>query len=323
MYKNFTCDHYGKTYYNSEEFHIEDVVFKISTLEHIIDFCRQKNIKNIFCIHVFPEWFRKKYSDINFFFNEPPKNTDRSMRGWKDLKQFNMHRDINIKNFLCSFNGSQEVGRQFFVSMLKKQNLFNVNYCTKNFEFTEQTIDGNIEELSNNPVLHHKFIKIEDDSDNFYQTKYTIDYEKFDHLHNINCLQEKITESFLNLVCESFATGELVAITEKCLFSVVCRGLFLCYAPQNWHNVFEKYYGFRNYTNLFNYHFDTIENPVERLVELVSMIQKFSSLSVRELSDLYELETPTIEYNYDHFFSGKYLDCINEYEDTFNTEKQL
>ena len=317
MFKNFTCDHYGPTYYNSEEFYIEDIVFKTSILEHIINFCRGKNIKNIFSMHVFPEWFRKKYSDINFFFKDTPGG---SAEGWENLKQFNMHRDINIKNFLCSFNGSQEVGRQFFVSMLKKHNLFNVNYCTKNFEFTKQTIDGNIEKFSNHPALHHKLIKIEDDSDNFYQTKYTIDYTQFDHLHNINCLQEKITDSFLNLVCESFATGELVAISEKCLYSVVCRGLFLCYAPQNWHNVFEKYYGFRNYTNLFNYHFDTIENPVERLVELVSMIQKFSLLSAKDLTDLYELETSTIEYNYDHFFSGKYLDCIKQYEDNYNTK---
>jgi hypothetical protein len=103
------------------------------------------------------------------------------------------------------------------------------------------------------------------------------------------------------------ATSYYPLISEKCFYSIVTRGLFLSYAQPNWHAHLENYYGFRLYKNLFDYRFDTIKNPVERLIELLSMISKFQKLSVTDWQDLYELEKENIEYNYDHYFSGKYL----------------
>ena len=72
-------------------------------------------------------------------------------------------------------------------------------------------------------------------------------------------------------------------------------------------------YGFKKYTRLFNYNFDTIVNPVERLLELVTMLNKFSKLSSEALRDLYELELETIEYNYNHYFSQDYLTCLEKF----------
>jgi hypothetical protein len=103
-------------------------------------------------------------------------------------------------------------------------------------------------------------------------------------------------------------------VTEKFLYSVVTRGLFLSYAQPGWHAHLEKYYGFKPYTKLFDYRFDTIENPVERLVELMTMISKFSVLSSDDWKDLYLLEQDSIEYNYNHYFSGDYLNCLKQYE---------
>ena len=63
---------------------------------------------------------------------------------------------------------------------------------------------------------------------------------------------------------------------------------------------------------MFDYRFDAIQNPVERLVELMTMISKFSVLSSDDWKDLYLLEQDTIEYNYDHYFSKDYLVALND-----------
>ena len=112
------------------------------------------------------------------------------------------------------------------------------------------------------------------------------------------------------------ATSYVPFVTEKFLYSIVTRGLFLAYAQPGWHDHLEKYYGFKKYTKLFDYRFDTIENPVERLVEMITMISKFSKLSPGDWHDLYQLEQNTIEYNYDHYFSKGYLSCLQQHNHT-------
>jgi hypothetical protein len=116
----------------------------------------------------------------------------------------------------------------------------------------------------------------------------------------------------LQIVSETIATSYVPFITEKFLYSIVTRGLFLSYAQPNWHAYIEKYYGFKLYTRLFNYQFDSIQNPVERLVELTTMVSKFNKLSPAEWHDLYLLEQDAIEYNYEHYFSQNYLKCLKE-----------
>ena len=86
----------------------------------------------------------------------------------------------------------------------------------------------------------------------------------------------------------------------------------MCYGQPGWHDHLEKYYGFKKYTRLFDYSFDSIQNPVERLVELMCMISKFSNLTAQDWHDLYLIEQETIEYNYNHYFSGDYLQCLEQ-----------
>jgi len=43
------------------------------------------------------------------------------------------------------------------------------------------------------------------------------------------------------------------------------------------------------------------------------MISKFKSLSSDDWRDLYLIELDTIEYNYDHYFSGNYLKFLEKY----------
>jgi len=279
-----------------------DCNYVSSVLNDIVTYANELKIKNIVTAYMFDDKIKKQYPDITFSF-------DQSLiggKGWEKLTEYNIHPEINFKNFVCSFNGSPHVGRKLLVSIIKKLDWFDPNYCSKNFQFDSNIIDGHLSDflLSDRHKFYNKFFLT---SDEFCQQKYSFGHVRYDHGKNIYNLENKLTESFLHIVSETMATSYYPFVTEKSLYSIVTRGLFLVYAQPGWHDHVERYYGFKRYTKLFDYHFDSIQNPVERLVELMTMISKFSVLSSADWTDLYLLEQDAIEYNYYHYFSGNYL----------------
>lgn len=226
------------------------------------------------------------------------------------LKNYNIHPDIKFNNFLCSFNGSPHVSRKLLAAAIHRFGWFDSNYCSKNFLHSTDVLDGHIQDLTEHQQTLYKKFFISSLSEDFFQTVYSFGHVRYDHAANIYNLEHMLTKSFLHVVSESMATSYYPTVTEKFLYSVVTRGLFLSYAPPGWHSLLEKYYGFRLYTNLFDYQFDQIQNPVTRLIGLMSMISKFSMLTVNDWHDLYEVEKDSIEYNYDHYFSGAYLKTL-------------
>lgn len=228
--------------------------------------------------------------------------------------QYTQHPEVNYKNFICSFNGTEHVSRKLLVAILEKFNYFSIEHCSKNIAFSVNTLDGHIQDLVGDQHSFYRKFFISDHSEKFFQSINSFGHVQQQHDKNIYNLESKITQSFLHVVSESMATSHVPFVTEKFLYSVVTRGLFLTYAQPGWHTHVEKYYGFKLYDKLFDYRFDAIQNPVERLVELMSMISKFSILTADEWMDLYHLEQDTIEYNYDHYFSGAYIRHLKTYE---------
>jgi hypothetical protein len=113
-------------------------------------------------------------------------------------------------------------------------------------------------------------------------------------------------------VSETLGTSYYPFVTEKFLYSVITRGLFLAYAQPGWHDHLERVFGFRKFERIFNYEFDSVQNPIKRLVSLMSMLSKFSILDSNDWRDLYEMETDTIEHNYNHYFSGDWIKHLKD-----------
>ena len=230
------------------------------------------------------------------------------------LESYSTHPDRNFKNFLCSFNGSDHVSRKLLTAALHSRGWFAPGFCTKNFVFELDRLDGHISDyVGSDSRLYRKFF-LQRNIEQFASQVYAIDSDKYDHARNVLTLEHALTQSFLHIVTESLATSYYPFVTEKFLYSVVTRGLFLAYAQPGWHYHLEHYYGFQKYRKIFDYRFDQIQNPVERLIELMSMISKFSVLSSDDWQDLYEMESDTIEHNYDHYFSGQYLKMLEANE---------
>lgn len=269
---------------------IDYIALKKFTNKFYTQYCVDSRLKNIY-----------KKVDINF----SPKLQNQI--NFKSLSKYNVHPDLEYKNFICSFNGSLHVSRKLLTAILQRFGYYNTEYCSKNFVFSKDKLDGHIiDYVSDQDNFYRKFF-IANNSDVFFNTINSFGHVRVDHRKNIYNLENKLTESFLHLVSETMATSYYPFVTEKFLYSIVTRGLFLAYAQPGWHDHVETYYGFKKYTKLFDYRFDAIQNPVVRLVELMTMVSKFSMLSTADWTDLYLLEQDTIEYNYDHYFSGDYL----------------
>lgn len=233
----------------------------------------------------------------------------------QNLAQFMSYRCpplVNYQNFICSFNGIGHVSRQFLTAALGQRRWFNARTCSKNFRMTVDSLDGHLQHYAgDNERLLRKFF-IYENCDELFRSEHTFGHNRSDHRTNVENLSGIITSCFVNVVSETVATSYASFVTEKCLYSVTTRGLFVGYAPLHWHRDLEKYYGILPYNKIFNYAFDSVTNPVERLVELCGMLSKFERLSKADLTDLYDMERDTIEHNYDQYYSGAFLKRIND-----------
>lgn len=231
------------------------------------------------------------------------------------MVEYTQHPSLTFERFLCSFNVKPHVGRQLLVSSLHRFGLWDHDISTKHFVSSKQSIDEHLRFFcGNKDRLYSKFFSTDM---GFLSSKIMPDdYVKRMDLapiqEDLEFLVSKITRSFIHLVSETVSETYLPFITEKFLFSVISRGLFLSYAPPGWHKILSAKLGFRLYDNLFDYGFDSIINPVERLIALISMINKFRYLSCHDWHDLYLMEQDAIEYNYDHYFSGNYSKILDQ-----------
>jgi hypothetical protein len=249
---------------------------------------------------------KSRYNNIQFEFD-----LDFKIGLFAPLQNYRVHPNIEYQNFICSFNGQPHVSRKLLTSTLNKWGWFNRNTCSKNFVYSLEELDGHLTDYcGNSHGLYSKLFYREGNTD-FFNEVVTHGPVKFnqDTIYN---LETALTSSFVHVVSETMGESYHPWVTEKFLLSVVTRGLFVAYAQPGWHAHLEKYFGFKPYTKIFDYYFDTIVNPVERLVALCSMLAKFANLDPAEWHDLYQLETDTIEHNYDHYFSGSWIKQLQD-----------
>ena len=272
-------------------------------LENLNTNARKKNkILTVKYNQILSETTKSYYSNLKIFFDL--KSHEKLLGQFMDYKR--KRNDKEFQNFLCCFNGSNNVSRQFLVAILHKTKLWNDQYCTKLFEFDWQSLDGNLENyIDKNYQLINKFFL--DYNSNFNKKIFNKSYLHGHNLQNLYKLENLLENSFVNIVSESLATSYYPNVSEKFCNSIATKSLFLTYGQPNWHSMIENYHGFRLYNKIFDYEFDSIQNPVLRLIKLIEMILKFQHLSVDDWHDLYLMEKDTIEHNYEHYYSKSYL----------------
>ena len=248
--------------------------------------------------------------DIKFDIQNQEKINLQAMRGY----QYTGNNAYD--NFTCTLLGSMHVSRILLASIMSKSQLWNDDYCTKNFKFNWDQVDGIIMDYTGNKEhIYNKFFIDHSDMD---KKIVSIDYDHCNTLHNIHAIEPLIKNSCITIVAEAVGESYVPAVTEKFLQNVVTKTLFLGYAQPGWHQTLKEQYGFKLYDNIFNYSFDKIKNPVYRLIRLMEMISKFRYLTRHDWHEMYLTEQDNIEYNYNHYYSKEYLTCLKQFDKSNN-----
>lgn len=249
----------------------------------------------------------ESYPHLDFIFNY-----DYKISVFDQLKDYKIHPDVQIKNLVCCFNGTYHINRVLATAVLHKHRLFDPSYSTKNFAYTADTVINYLQHYVGSQSNFYNKLFVDDNTDfysNLYQTDtgdFNAGVTRLDHTCNIYNMEKRVTSSFVNLVTETAGESYLPFVTEKFLYSVLTRGIWIAFAQPGYHDHLNSVYGFKMYNNIFDYSFDKIQNPVNRLVEIIKQLTLFSNLSDSDLQDLRHLESETIEFNYDHYHSGIY-----------------
>ena len=292
---------------NSNEITLIDHLngFSLDQKNHVLDKIQNYQL-TVYSQYILSDEIKQNYPNLNLKFSL----INQYKINFESLENYKFHASKNLTNFICSFNGTEHISRQFLVSALSKFGWFNTDYCTKNFVTSRDRVDGNILKfVANDEEQFYRKFLLTDDTD-FYRNIYTIDYDRFNHSCNLNTLKDIILCSFVQIVSETIGNSYYPFITEKFLYPILLKTLWITYGQPGWHHHIETYYGFKKYNKVFNYQFDLIKNPIIRLIELLTMLSKFEKLSKLDWHDLYLLEQETIEYNYDWFMSKKYLEKL-------------
>jgi len=239
------------------------------------------------------------------------------------LDEFLKYRERNhnqqFKNFVCSFNGAEHVSRKFLLAAMHVRGWCNPKSVSKNFTWPTEQLCGHIEDYVGNRYNYYKNFFINNDSEQYHTSEnpfggYSRDNPKLKYssfLYSSICeLSDCLNQSFINVVPETIGTSYWPFVTEKFLYSVVTNGLFIAYAQPGWHASVHTHWGFKMFKNIFDYRFDNEENPVVRVIALTDMLSRFEHLTPYEWHDLYLLEKDTLDYNYDHYYSGDFKKCL-------------
>lgn len=286
--------------------------FYNSILAKLDLFAKQNNFSyTIYTWEYYPPKIKNLYSNLNFIMSMELFEQRNSLN---EFTRFKNYKDQSFEKFLCSFNGTNQSGRVLLVSALNKLKFFDKETCSKNFSMIPGQVDSIIAEyLPDQTKFYRKFF-VDNESDFESQIIKFGDYGRWSDKNNWQHIYEmsgsKISRCFLHLVSETCSLSYYPFVTEKFLLSVINKGLFLAYAQPGYHAHLEESYGFKPYGKLFDYSFDNILNPVKRLLALLDMISKFQHLKTYDWHDLYHIELDTINYNYDHYFSGDYKKSI-------------
>jgi hypothetical protein len=219
--------------------------------------------------------------------------------------------DLRLTHFLCCFNRSAHIGREWAVSWLHHLNWFNDQYCSKHFPIQHHFCHTHPELKAQ--YQHHKF------DQTFLDSVVAFDYNgtSIDHKSHLQVLSPKIQQCFVQLVTETVAESYCPFPTEKFLYPILNKTLWVAYAQPGYHQFIEHHMGFKRYQT-FDYEFDNIADPLNRLTAITDMLAPFSQLSRLDWHDIYLVEKDTMDYNLELIRTGDFINKIRLFNERVN-----
>lgn len=252
----------------------------------------------VYSEYFFPDEVKLAYPDLIFRFSAWLYCYGNHVYKMSELAALTEKSDLDFKNFLCCFNRSENSSRYLLLARLYQCGWYNKKYCTKHFLIDPNQIKDSIADLDS---IDSEFLKSIDTFD-FVSSQ--------DHDKNFSVLSPMIRDCFLNVVSETISLGSLVSFpTEKFLYAIANRRLWVAVAPPNYHKMINQTFGFELYS-CFDYEFDSVWHSQSRLEALLKMLDRFSRMSATQWKEIYDTQQQQIEYNYQRLASFEFFDHL-------------
>lgn len=117
----------------------------------------------------------------------------------------------------------------------------------------------------------------------------------------------------IEVVLETLFDDDRLHLTEKIFRPIACGHPFILAATQG-SLEYIRSYGFKTFNPLIDEHYDTINDPLERLHTIAKEMRRIANLPTDKKQIIVSQLKSIAEYNKKHFFSQEFFDLIvNEY----------
>lgn len=159
-----------------------------------------------------------------------------------------------------------------------------------------------IDILYNNNLFSHGAITWREPAES-YQYKYWKEEFLFldqkEKFWNQEIFPEEYKRSFMQIVTES--QDQCFFLTEKTTMPLFWNKPFLVVGCVNYHNILKEM-GFKLYTEIFDYSFDTEPNMEIRYQQICNNVNKYKNCNKSQLQKIYQTIYPKLLYNKKHAF---------------------
>jgi hypothetical protein len=264
------------------------------------------NFIDCYCFfHIFAahDWFREYYYD----------------------KQITCPSTRKLSKKFITFNrltSNARIYRTLLVNELIKYNLLDDG----NVSFSKDCPDGGnfAQQLINNAKIYNIPIDLVNQAiDNINSTSHPlrIDFTEESIPNRSFCLDSIHThmESFLHIVTETNYWGRRKHLTEKIFKPIILKQPFILIGCA--HNLdYLKSYGFKTFDRWWNEDYDNIEDDIERMSYIGTVIDNICKMSYSELEDILKEMQEILDYNFNLFYSREFLNhAITELESNLRT----
>lgn len=184
--------------------------------------------------------------------------------------------ESNLKHLFYILSNTAKEHRALFVDLLYKYKLNYYGYHTWN----NLTVDTP-------PYKHYNF--------RYWKEQIIKDEDSFKNDSNSTPPDRRYFESLLDIVLET--TTDTIFITEKTLRPLVYEKPFIVFAAPGFHMFLEEI-GFKLYSELFDYSFDSIDNDQLRAEVILEQVRKLQNTGSYE--QIYRKVADKLVYNYLH-----------------------
>ena len=242
-------------------------------------------------------------------------------------------KDRILKKKYISFNrltSSKRVYRSLFVSELIQRHILDQGYVSFNDVCPDNNKDyvSNLAEARDHGLITQEIFVEAVDNIAAAPLPLRIDYQNHAHIPNhsfVLSAVEQTQESFVYVVTETCYWERKCHLTEKIFKPIVSQMPFILVGPA--HNLkYLKEYGFKTFGHWFDESYDDIEDPIERMHAIGALLHDLSNRSLDDLTAMLLEMVPTLEYNYNRFYSQDLLDFawdefVTNLESAFDPKK--